>query len=165
MKKYCILFISLFFLGCASEKQQSFSYSCPEVYFSKDHRIYITTEETTLTLNNISYWAKINNYNFANGCILLNNKITATLSILFVVKPEKVQQADIIMPYYIALLDDQRNIVDIQYYKVTGILKINIDESSFIETEITTTQDININLKNKLLIGFMLNQDKLKILN
>ena len=96
---------------------------------------------------------------------MLNNKITATLSILFVVNPGKTQQADVIMPYYIALLDDQKNILDIQYYTISGILKKDIDESSYIETEITTTQNISAGFKNKLLIGFMLNQEKLKILN
>ena len=165
MKIYFILFFSIFLLSCASEKQQSFIDLCPEVLFSKGHRVYITTEENSLSLNNISYRAEINNYNFANGCLMLNNKITATLSILFVVNPRKTQQADVIMPYYIALLDDQKNILDIQYYTISGILKKNIDESSYIETEITTTQNISAGFKNKLLIGFMLNQEKLKILN
>ena len=55
--------------------------------------------------------------------------------------------------------------LDIQYYTISVILKKNIDESSYIETEITTTQNISAGFKNKLLIGFMLNQEKLKILN
>ena len=95
MKIYFILFFSIFLLSCASEKQQSFIDLCPEVLFSKGHRVYITTEENSLSLNNISYRAEINNYNFANGCLMLNNKITATLSILFVVNPRKTQQADV----------------------------------------------------------------------
>ena len=122
-----------------SEKPQSFNDLCPQVLFSKDHRIYITTEENSLTINNISYKAEMNNYNFTHGCILLNNEISAKLSILFIVKPENAKQTDIIMPYYIALLDDQKNIVNIQYYTAQGVLKKNFDESSYIETEITTT--------------------------
>ena len=155
-----------------SEKPQSFNDLCPQVLFSKDHRIYITTEENSLTINNISYKAEMNNYNFTHGCILLNNEISAKLSILFIVKPENAKQTDIIMPYYIALLDDQKNIVNIQYYTAQGVLKKNFDESSYIETEITATIDVliptkNINedIKNKLLIGFMLDKEKLKILN
>ena len=69
-------------------------------------------------------------------------------------------------------LDDQNNIVDTQYYKAIGFLDTNIDESVYIETEITIAQeviipnqDINESYKNKLLIGFMLDQEKLKILN
>ena len=172
MKKYFLLFIFLFLLSCRSEKPQSFNDLCPQVLFSKDHRIYITTEENSLTINNLSYKAEMNNYNFAHGCILLNNEISAKLSILFIVKPDKAKQTDIIMPYYIALLDDQKNIVNIQYYTAQGVLKKNFDESSYIETEITTTQDIIIPIqnmsersRNKLLIGFMLDQKKIKILN
>ena len=172
MKRNLILFISLFLLSCTSEKQQSFSILCPEVFFSKEHRIYISSEENSLTLNNISYRAEINNYKFISECSLLNNNIIAKLSILFVVSPENAKQSNIIIPFYIAFLDDQKTIFDIQYYKVTGNLKKNADASFYIETEITSTldvmipiQDVNVDINNKLLIGFMLNKEKLNILN
>ena len=165
MKKYFALFISLFFISCASEKQQSFAYLCPEILFSKDHEIYISSEEQSLTLNNVSYKAEFNNYNFIDECIISNNNTKSRLSILFVVKPDKAKNTDIVLPYYIAILDDQKNIVDIQYYKVVGDLKKDIDESSYIETEIIDTQDINISSSNNILIGFMLDKEKMKILN
>ena len=172
MKKYFFLFISIFLLSCASKKQQSFSVLCPEMLFSKDHRIYIATEEGSLTLDNISYRAEINNYKSPSECFMINNKIETTLSILFIITPDKAKLADIIIPYYIALLDDQKNIVNIQYYKATGTLKKNDDKSFYVETEIRTTQnvtipaqDMGIDLNKKLLLGFMLSQDKLKILN
>ena len=91
MKRYFILFFSIFLLSCASEKQQSFITLCPEVFFSKDHRIYIASEEDFFSLDNLSYSAEINNYNFVNECPILNNRILAKLSILFVVKPENVK--------------------------------------------------------------------------
>ena len=109
---FIILFFFLFLLSCTSEKQESFVTSCPEVFFSKDHRVYITTEESSITLHNISYKAEINNYNFTDGCTIKNNKIASTLSILFVVKPEKAQKANIIIPYYIALLDDKKKSIN-----------------------------------------------------
>ena len=165
MKRYFILFFSIFLLSCASEKQQSFITLCPEVFFSKDHRIYITTEENSLLLNNISYTAEINNYDFTKGCLMLNNKIEATITLLFVVKPKKAKKANIILPYYIAKLDNNNNILDIQYYKVTGVLNKNVDESSYIETEIRDIKNISAGFENRLLIGFMVNQKKLKILN
>ena len=91
-------------------------------------------------------------------------------SLLFVVKPDKAELARIIMPYFIAILDDQQNIIDIQYYNVYG--NENQNASSYIETEIIDTQQINIfykdensDLNNKILIGFMLDKEKLKILN
>ena len=133
--------------------------------FSKDHRIYIATEENSLTLNNISYKAVINNYKFPSECFMINNKVEATLSILFIITPDKAKLADIIIPYYIALLDDQKNIVNIQYYKAVGIFKKDFSESSYIETEIISNQVINTHHLNKILIGFMLDQEKLNILN
>ena len=120
---FIILFFFLFLLSCTSEKQESFVTSCPEVFFSKDHRVYITTEESSITLHNISYKAEINNYNITKECFIKDNNITITLSILFVVKPEKAQQAEILLPYYLALLDDKKNIVNIQYYKAKDKLE------------------------------------------
>ncbi len=170
--KFFILFFFLFLLSCTSEKQESFVTSCPEVFFSKDHRIYITTEESSITLHNISYKAEINNYNITKECFIKDNKITTTLSILFVVKPEKAKEVEILLPYYVALLDDENNIVNIQYYKAKGLINKNIDNTLFVDTEITTTQnviistqDINEDSFKKLLIGFMLNQEQLEFLN
>ena len=172
MKRNLILFISLFILSCTLEKQQSLSILCPDLFFSKDHRLYISSEENSLNLNNLSYKAEINNYKFVNKCSILNNNIVAKLSILFVVSPENAKQSKITLPYYIAFLDNEKNILNIQYYKATGALIKNNDKSSYVETEITTTsdiiipiKDINIDVNNKLLIGFMLNKEKLKILN
>ena len=172
MKRNLILFISLFILSCTSEKQQSLSILCPDLFFSKDHRLYIASEENSLTLNNISYKAEINNYKFINQCSILNNKIIAKLSILFVVRPENAKQSKITLPYYVAFLDSQKNILNIQYYKATGTLKKNNDVSAYAETEITTTldimipiKDISLDLNNKFLIGFMLDKEKMKILN
>ena len=170
--KFFILFFFLFLLSCTSEKYESFITSCPEVFFSKDHRVYITTEESSITLHNISYKAEINNYNITKECFIKDNKITTTLSILFVVKPEKAKEVEILLPYYVALLDDENNIVNIQYYKAKGLINKNIDNTLFVDTEITTTQnviistqDINQDSFKKLLIGFMLNQEQLEFLN
>ena len=62
--------------------------------------------------------------------------------------------------------------MDIEYYKAIGSLNKNVNKSSYIETEIITIENIIIPIKNikegftnKLLIGFMLNQEKIKILN
>ena len=170
--KYIIIFISLLLLSCAKEKQQTFIDLCPKVFFSKEHRLYVTTEENSLTLNNISYKAKIDNYTFSNGCFISNHKIIGKLSILFVITPIKIKQTNITIPYYIALLDNNQNIEDIQYYQVKGTFEKDNNESSIIETEIITIQDVitpfedvNKSVNKKFLIGFMLNQEKLNILN
>ena len=117
------------------------------------------------------HW-NINNYNFSSECQVLDNTLNANLSILFIVRPLQAEQNNIIMPYFIAVLDKQKNIIDIQYYNVLGNLNKNIETASYIETEITDIQKINIpykdeytGFKNTILIGFMLDDLKLKILN
>ena len=88
---------------------------------------------------------------------------------LFIVYPDNASEGKVEIPYYIALLDDKKNIVEINYYKVKGVLSKNIEEKKFIETEINSSQEILIHINekkiNKILIGFMIDKEKLKILN
>ena len=172
MKSFLIFFISLFLLGCVSEKMKINFESCPQVFFSMDHKIYITTDQDLITYDNITYIAELNNYSFDTKCQVSNNILSTTLSLLFVVKPEKAKQANIILPYFIAVVDAQQNIIDLQYYNTSGVLKKNIDTSIYLETELVDKKQINIpyknintDIKNKILIGFMLDDQKKKILN
>ena len=146
--------------------------SCPKVLFSGDHRIFITSKNEPLAYDNISYTAELNNFNFEGECELSNNTLIANLSLLFIVKPEKAEEGSIVMPYFIAVIDDQKKILDLQYYHILGNFNKNTDKSSYIETAIVDTQNIqipykdeNIKLKNKIIIGFMLDKEKLNLLN
>ena len=173
MKRIFIIFFLIFCFSCSFKDKEQFSTDiCIDGFFSKKHRNYITTEEDQLSLENISYQAEINNFKFDAKCIFSNNKYIANLSILFVVQPVNAKTTNIVMPYYIALLDSQNNILDIQYYKVKGSLNNNEEKTFFIETEIIDNQSIifkykdkEIFQKNKIMIGFMLNKEKLKIVN
>ena len=173
MKKYLLLFFCLFFLTCSKENEQTSNYYCPEVYFSKKHRIYISSEDNSINLNNISYRVEINNYNFVKGCKLKDKNLEAKLSILFIVKPDKAINTNILIPYYIALIDENKKIIDIQYYKFEGELNKDNDQLNFIETEVISKNNLiipnyfnqNKENKNKLLVGFMLNKQKLELLN
>ena len=122
-----------------------------------------------ITLDNISYSAKINNYFFDGQCKSQNNNIMANLKMLFIIYPDNASEDKIEIPYYIALLDDKKIIIEINYYKVKGFLNKNIEEKKFIETEINSSQEILIPINekkiNKILIGFMIDKEKLKILN
>ena len=127
------------------------------------------TQDNNQSLNEIEYIAEINNYDFNNSCLIQNKNITASLSLLFIIKPDKIQQDIVTLPYYIAMLDNQKNILDIQYYKVLGTLNKNTNDTTYKETEIIHTQNIIIpkkylDLDKKLLIGFMLTEKQKKIL-
>ena len=128
MKKNLIFIISLFFLGCVSQKELSNPQSCPEVFFSKDHRVYITSEEDELQLDNISYRAKFNNYNFNNSCLVENNILNASLSLLIVVQPLNAKINILEIPYYIAVLDNHKKIIDIEYYIFLQMLSCKIQK-------------------------------------
>lgn len=171
MKKNLIFIISLFLLSCTSEKELPKIEICPEVFFSKEHRIYLRSEEEQLRLDNISYQAKINNYYFDSSCQTINNTLSSVLSFLIIVQPEKAKQDNIEIPYYIAVMNNKDKIIDIQYYNASGNFNKNID-GSYIETEIIDIINISIpysdhetRLKYKLLVGFMLDKEKLKIIN
>ena len=172
MKKNLIFLFLIFLSGCSKENQQSAISTCPDVFFAKEHRIYVSSEEYPLKIANISYKAELNNYFFNKECSLLNNVLTGNLSILFVIKPENLTQADILLPYYIAILNQEDEIVDIQYYSVQGAMQKDSDTSKYIETELIDTvdirvlnKDLKIDFKTSFVVGFMLDKEKMKILN
>ena len=170
----------LFLLGCTpekqqiitDEKQQAIVKTCPNVFFSKEHRIYVTGHESSLKVENISYRAELNNYFFNTECSIVDNVLTGNLSLLFVILPENLIQDDILLPYYIALVSSEDKIIDIQYYSIQGVMQKDYERSLYLETELTANIEIKmsgkekkINLNNSLIIGFMLDQEKIKILN
>ena len=121
MKKNILFLIFLTLLGCASEKQKSTIESCPSVFFSKEHKLYITSQENALNINNISYKAELNNYLIETECFVNNNNIETELSLLFVVKPEQISEGGIFLPYYIASINSVDELLDIQYYSAEAI--------------------------------------------
>ena len=102
MKKNLFILFLLFLFSCNAEKVKSIVETCPDVFFSKEHKIYITSDESPLKIENINYRAELNNYFFKKGCPVLNNVLTSNLSLLFVINPENSSQKDILLPYYIA---------------------------------------------------------------
>ena len=172
MKKYLFILFLLFLFSCTTEKVKSIAETCPNVFFSKEHKIYITSDESPLKIENINYRAELNNYFFNKECSVLNNVLTSDLSLLFVINPENSSQKDILLPYYIAVLNSEDEIVDILFYSVQGVMQKDPETSTYIETELIDTvnismlnNDIKTNLKTHIIIGFMLDQEKIKILN
>ena len=63
-------------------------------------------------------------------------------------------------------------IIDIQYYSIQGVMQKDPETSKYIETELVDTIDISVpnkdlktNFKTSIVIGFMLDQEKIMILN
>ena len=172
------LFILFFFLlvGCAPKTIVSTNAitktSCPIVLFSSEHSQYIAGNTKPITTENIRYKAEINNYAFNSECSLKDNIFQTELSLLFIVKPDLTEESSITLPFYVAVLNINDEVVDMQYYQVDGDLMSESENMNYIETELTTTIKLQIPSlneeelnQNKVVVGFMLDKKKLEILN
>ena len=171
MQRYLILVFFLLY-GCSSSPKYVGEISCPSVFFSSEHRNYIYGNISPITFDNLSYRAEINNYNFDKDCMLTDNFLEIKLSVLFIVNPENPDKNKIILPYYLALLSEEDNIIDIYYFQLEDIIKFDIEQNIYRETEMKDIIKLNIELNKidinseyKFVIGFMLDKEKLKLLN
>ena len=172
------LFFLIFFLlvGCMPNAKVTTNAitntSCPIVLFAAEHSKYITSNTQRITSENIRYRAEINNYTFSNQCAINDKVFQAELSLLFIVKPDLAEESNITLPFYVAILNVNDELVDMQYHQVDGNLKTELKSENFIETELTKKIKLQIPFlndqehnQNKVIIGFMLDKKKLAILN
>ena len=171
-------FILIFFLlvGCTPNTTVSTNAvvktSCPIVLLSSEHNQYITGNAKPITTENIRYRAEINNYAFNSECSIKDNVFQAELSLLFIVKPDLTEEIRITLPFYVAVLSANDEVVDMQYYQADGDLMSESENVNYIETELTKTIKLQISSlneeglnQNKVVVGFMLDKKKLEILN
>ena len=172
------LFILIFFLlvGCTPNTTVSTNAtvktSCPIVLFSSEHSQYITGNTKPITTENIRYRAEINNYAFNSECSIKDNIFQAELSLLFIVKPDLTEESSVTLPFYVAVLNINDEVVDMQYYQADGDFMSESENVNYIETELTKTIKLQISSlneeelnQNKVVVGFMLDKKKLEILN
>ena len=159
-------------MSCSSNQITITETSCPTVLTASEHRNYIVGETQPLNIDNLVYTASINNHSFVKGCSKFNKNFQSDLSILFLVKPENTKESSFTLPIYIAVIDSYEKLIDIQYYKFKGDLKKNSENKKYQETEFTREITINIEYeegkdfsKNTIILGYMLDKQKLEILN
>ena len=167
-----LCFLLFLLLGCTPNGSIATKTSCPSVFFAAEHGKYITGNAQPVTLENISYSANINNYAFKNNCLITNNILQTDLSLLFIVKPDQAKVSSITLPFYVAILSNNDELIDLQYYQTQGNFKSDSLTKKYIETEIIETitlqipfQELQENSENTLVVGFMLNKEKIMILN
>ena len=172
------LFILIFFLllGCMPNTtvttNATTKTSCPIVLFAAEHSKYITGNAQPITSENIRYRAEINNYAFNSECSIKDNIFEAELSLLFIVKPDLTEESVITLPFYVAVLNINDEVVDMQYYQADGDFMSESENVNYIETELTKTIKLQISTlneeglnQNKIVVGFMLDKKKLEIIN
>ena len=171
MKNIYLFFVILFITGCESSNISDLNtkfVSCPPVLFSSEHKIYFGISSDDFSIDDLTFRAEINNALFTKECKINDDVFVSDLSILFIINPlvEKLNSID--LPFYIAILDQNKELVDIHYLSTNKKTNINLQTDSLIETEIIENLLIKSNKINKfstIIIGFILEKKRLKILN
>ena len=78
-----------------------------------------------------------------------------------------LEESFISLPIYISLLDDNDEVLETQYFSVSGLINKNADTNIFIESDFTdrlqiVTQQLET---TQLVLGFMLDNEKRDLLN
>ncbi len=172
MKKNFFFLTFFLLIGCTSNTSTTTKISCPDVFFATEHTKYVDSNTQPISIDNLSYSANINNYAFNSDCLIIDDIIQAELSLLFIVKPYQAKESALSLPFYVAILDERNELVDMQYYQVEGNLKNDPETKKYIETELTNSIIVQMpllvdqgNSRNILVVGFMLDKKKLEILN
>ena len=92
-------------MGCTSNTTTTTKISCPDVFFAAEHTKYIDSNTQPILIDNLSYSADINNYAFNSDCLIIDDMIQAELSLLFVVNPDQAEVSEVVLPFYIAILN------------------------------------------------------------
>ena len=169
MKNIYFFLLILTLFGCETNsflKTSSISTICPNILFSSEHKTYLGSSSDIITLDNVDFQAEINNAEFINGCQLVDNIFSSELSMLFIATPLDANVDIINLPFYVALVDENKDIQDIQYYLMSGNFQKNQETKKLIDTELRKNIRILISDINKsgiIVIGFMLDQNRLKL--
>ena len=168
MKQLFIFILFLPLLGCGNiikNKQTSADFNCPKVFFSSDEGVYI---DYSISLDDITIKAEFNNYAINKKCQQQDNLAVIPLDILIVAKPmNNLEESFITLPVYISLLDDNDEVLETQYFSVSGLINKNAETNIFIESDVTdrlqiVTQQLET---TQLVLGFMLDNEKRELLN
>ena len=156
-------------MGCVSKTFTTTKISCPDVFFAAEHTKYIDSNTQPISIDNLSYSANINNYAFNSDCLIIDDMIQAELSLLLIVNPDQAEVSEVVLPFYVAILNERNEVIDMQYYQIEGNLKSDRETKKYIETELTNTITVQIpslnDSRNTLVVGFMLDKKKLEVLN
>ena len=171
MKNIYLFFIFLLLTGCGYNlalNNETIPVLCPSILFGSGHTAYIGSTAENISLDNIEYQGKINNALFTKKCTIKKDVFFSELSILFIVKP-LIDEINLInLPFYVAILNQNKELQDILYFSALGKFNINLETNNAIETDITkilTIQHENINESSIIIIGYILDEKREEILN
>ena len=171
MKKIYLFFIFIFLTGCGynlASNTKNTAVSCPSILFGSDHQIYIGLSDEDISIDNIEYRGELNNAIFTKKCTLKDNIFSSELSILFILNPFVDEVKNIYMPFYLAILNQNKELQDMLYFSASGQFKKDLETKNIIETEVTKTlilQHESIDENSIIVIGFVLDNKRKEFLN
>ena len=166
VKKILTFILYFLVIGCESNqlsKSMSQKTVCPEVLFSSEHKKYINGN-----LENIRFRGEINNADFIEGCKSMNSFFSSDLSLLFIIDPLEPENQNINLPFYLAFVDTNNELIDIQYFSAEGAFETEPQSNIFLQTELNKTVKVFLNSQEKnftIILGFMLDNKKRVLLN
>ncbi len=168
MKRLFIFILFLPILGCGNiikNKQTTIDFNCPRIFFSSDDRIYI---DNSISFDNIAIKAEFNNYAINSKCQQQENIALIPIDILIVANPlGNLEKPSLSLPVYVSLLDDNDEVLETQYFYVSGVINQSSETNDFIESDIRDQLQIVTEYLNttQLVMGFMLDDQKKNLLN
>ena len=148
-----------------NNKQTSIDFKCPQVFFSAEDKIFINNSNS---LDDVLIKAYLNNFAINKECRQENKIALIPIDVLIIAEPlDYFEKPELNFPIYITLLDQNDNILETQYFMISDSMKKNNQLNKFIETDITDRIEIiTKHLEtSQIIIGFMLDNKKRKLLN
>tara|TARA_B100000579_G_scaffold335323_1_gene285996 strand:- start:206 stop:769 length:564 start_codon:yes stop_codon:yes gene_type:complete len=171
VKKFLFFLVFLFIFGCNSKNSSINSsqiINCPTVYFSSEHRSYISAAKKIIDLDNLHFKAYFNNYEFSKPCKSSGAIFLFPLEILIIAEPLLIKEKEIQLPIYIAALDSNENLIETQFFLIKDNIAMDFENKKLIETDIAKLLNLSFSTDkviSRLIIGFMLDNEKIKLLN
>ncbi len=168
MKKLPFFILFLLIQGCNyidKNRQTSINFNCPRLFFSSADRIFI---DSSNPLDNVLLKAELNNFQINTECQQKDKIVIIPLDLLIIAKPmDDLLNPEINMPVYISLLDKNDNLLETQYFMVSGKLNKNSETNKYIETDVSERLNVITQYLEtyQVIIGFMLDERKRKFLN
>ncbi len=161
MKKLLLFFALILLFGCESilkNDENITSINCPTIFFSSENNVYPLGNLKNLDLDEFEYKAKLNNFNYSKGCFADNSKNYFKLNLLVLVEPINPTNKTLKIPLFAILYDVNNDIIEKQYFRITGELNYSSQTNEYQLTDLITMLNI-ISEKNEdissISIGFV----------
>lgn len=171
MKKTYLFFVFLFLTGCVNNlisANRNISINCPAILFGSEDKVYLGSSNSNISLENTEYRGEINNAIFSKKCIIEDNIFSSKLSILFILNPLVNDVGNINMPFYIAILDQNKKLQDMLFFSASGQFIKDAETMLLKETEVSKVINLkhnSIDEESIIVIGYILDEKRRKILD